>query len=144
MQIRSQTTWTVWCFPQRSISDSRRIYIIALTPCTTNAISQNQSYLRISQIEYCYFSLVTVVSCMPKCKKIVHMARNIIGQKLSYTRVNNHIQFHELVVELPRVLICSARNRMAQVHEAIQRGDTRLWQHENEVGSKPKGVCRGR
>ena len=28
----------------------------------------------------------------------------IIGQKLSYTTVNNHIQFHELVVEYPRVL----------------------------------------
>ena len=32
----------------------------------------------------------------------------IIGQKLSYTTVNNHIQFHELVVEFPRVLISSA------------------------------------
>ena len=32
----------------------------------------------------------------------------VIGQKLSYTTVNNHIQFHELVVEFPRVLISSA------------------------------------
>ena len=32
----------------------------------------------------------------------------IIGQKLSYTTVNSHIQFHELVVEFPRVLISSA------------------------------------
>ena len=31
----------------------------------------------------------------------------IIGQKLSYTTVNNHIQFHELVVEFSRVLISS-------------------------------------
>ena len=35
----------------------------------------------------------------------------IIGQKLSYTTVNNHIQFHELVVEFPRVLITSASKR---------------------------------
>ena len=32
----------------------------------------------------------------------------IIAQKLSYTTVNNHIQFHELVVEFPRILISSA------------------------------------
>ena len=32
----------------------------------------------------------------------------VIRQKLSYTTVNNHIQFHELVVEFPRVLISSA------------------------------------
>ena len=32
----------------------------------------------------------------------------VIGQKLSYTPVNNHIQFHELVVEFPRILISSA------------------------------------
>ena len=32
----------------------------------------------------------------------------IIGQKLSYTIVNNHIQFHELVVEFPIVLMSSA------------------------------------
>ena len=32
----------------------------------------------------------------------------IIGQKLSYTTVNNRIQFHELVVEFPRVLTISA------------------------------------
>ena len=33
---------------------------------------------------------------------------DIIGQKLSYTTVNNHIQFHDLVVEFPKVLISSA------------------------------------
>ena len=32
----------------------------------------------------------------------------VIGQRLSYTTVNNHIQFHELVVEFPRVLRSSA------------------------------------
>ena len=32
----------------------------------------------------------------------------VIGQKLSYTTLNNHIQFHDLVVEFPRVLISSA------------------------------------
>ena len=32
----------------------------------------------------------------------------ITAQKLSYTTVNNHIQFHELVVEFPRSLISSA------------------------------------
>ena len=32
----------------------------------------------------------------------------IIGQKLSYTTVNNHIQFHKLVAEFPRALISSA------------------------------------
>ena len=32
----------------------------------------------------------------------------IIVQKLSYTTVNNYFQFHELVVEFPRVLISSA------------------------------------
>ena len=31
----------------------------------------------------------------------------VIGQKLSYTTVNNHIQFHQFVVEFPRVLISS-------------------------------------
>ena len=32
----------------------------------------------------------------------------VIVQKLSYTTVNNPIQFHELVVEFPRILISSA------------------------------------
>ena len=32
----------------------------------------------------------------------------IIRQKLSYTTVNNHIQFHEFVIEFPRVLISGA------------------------------------
>ena len=31
-----------------------------------------------------------------------------MGQKLSYTTMNNHFQFHELVIEFPRVLISSA------------------------------------
>ena len=31
-----------------------------------------------------------------------------VGQKLSYLTVNNHTQFHEFVVEFPRVLIFSA------------------------------------
>ena len=32
----------------------------------------------------------------------------VIGQKLSYTTVNKHIQFHELVQEFPRVLVSNA------------------------------------
>ena len=32
----------------------------------------------------------------------------VIGQKLPYTTVNNHIQFHKLVVEFPRVLVSNA------------------------------------
>ena len=49
----------------------------------------------------------------------------IIGQKLSYTTVNNHIQFHELVVEYPRVLISGASKTewfkfMKQFKGAIQ------------------------
>jgi len=32
----------------------------------------------------------------------------ITGQKLSNTTMNNHVQFHELVVEFPRVLISGA------------------------------------
>ena len=32
----------------------------------------------------------------------------VIGQKLSYTTVNKHIQFHELVLEFPRVLVSNA------------------------------------
>ena len=32
----------------------------------------------------------------------------VIGQKLSYTTVNKHIQFHELVQEFPRVLLSNA------------------------------------
>ena len=36
----------------------------------------------------------------------------VIGQKLSYKTVNNHIQFHKLVVEFPRVLVSNAsKNR---------------------------------
>ena len=40
-------------------------------------------------------------------KKII-WKEYVIGQKLSHTTVNNHIQFHELVVEFSRVLISSA------------------------------------
>ena len=32
----------------------------------------------------------------------------VIGQKLSYTTVNKHIQFHDLVQEFPRVLVSSS------------------------------------
>ena len=32
----------------------------------------------------------------------------VIGQKQSYTTVNKHIQFHELVLEFPRVLVSYA------------------------------------
>ena len=32
----------------------------------------------------------------------------VIGQKRSYTTVNNHIQLNKLVVELPRVLVSNA------------------------------------
>ena len=35
-------------------------------------------------------------------KKNITWKEYIIGQKLSYTTVNNHIQFHELVVEYPQ------------------------------------------
>ena len=41
-------------------------------------------------------------------RKNIIWNEHIIGQKLSYTTVNNHIQFHEVVVEFPRVLICNA------------------------------------
>ena len=49
----------------------------------------------------------------------------VFGQKLSYTTVNNHIQFHELVVEFRRVLISSASKRewfkfMNQLKRAIR------------------------
>ena len=53
----------------------------------------------------------------------------IIGQKLSYTTVNNHIQFYELVVEFPRVLISGASKTelfkfMKQFKGAIQDDDS--------------------
>ena len=32
----------------------------------------------------------------------------VIGQKLSYTTVNKHIQFHEFVLEFPRVVVSNA------------------------------------
>ena len=41
-------------------------------------------------------------------QKNITWKENIIGQKLSYTTVNNHIRFHKLAVEFPRVLISSA------------------------------------
>ena len=52
----------------------------------------------------------------------------IIGQKLSYTTVNNHI-FHELVVEFPRVLISSASKKewfqfMKEIKAAIRDDDS--------------------
>ena len=53
----------------------------------------------------------------------------IIGQKLSYTTVNNDIQFQELVVEFPRVLISGASKTewfkfMKQFKGAIQDDDS--------------------
>ena len=53
----------------------------------------------------------------------------IIGQKPSYLTVNNHIQFHELVVDLPRVLISGASKTewfkfMKQFKGAIQDDDS--------------------
>ena len=41
-------------------------------------------------------------------QKKITWKEQIIAQKLSYTTVNNHIQFHELVVEFLRSLISSA------------------------------------
>ena len=51
-----------------------------------------------------------IYSKMPEdcLQKNIIWKEYIIGQKLSYTTVNNHIQFHELVVEFPRVLISGA------------------------------------
>ena len=53
----------------------------------------------------------------------------IIGKKLSYTTVNNHIQSQELVVEFPRVLISSANKTewfkfMKQLRGAIRDDDS--------------------
>ena len=53
----------------------------------------------------------------------------INGQKLSYTTVNNHIQFHKLVAEIPRVLISSASKTewfqfMKQFRRAIRDNDS--------------------
>ena len=53
----------------------------------------------------------------------------IIGQKLSYTTVNNHIQFYELVAEFPRVLISGASKTenfkfMKQFKRVIQDDDS--------------------
>ena len=53
----------------------------------------------------------------------------IIVQKLSSTTVNNHFQFHELVVEFPRVLISGASKTelfkfMKQFEGAIQDDDS--------------------
>ena len=41
-------------------------------------------------------------------QKNITWKENIIGQKLSHTSGNDHIQFQEFVVEFPRVLISSA------------------------------------
>ena len=61
-------------------------------------------------------------------KKNITWKEYIIGQKLSYTTVNNHIQFYELVVEFPRVLISGASQTewfkfMKQFKGAIQNDD---------------------
>ena len=69
----------------------------------------------------------------------------ISGKKLSYTTVNNHIQFHELVVELPTVLVSSASTtEWFKFMNQLKGGDRRWRKHENEVGCKSKIVCRGR
>ena len=48
-------------------------------------------------------------------QKNVTWKEYIIGQRISYTSVNNHIQFQKLVAEFPRLLISSAKkNRMFQ------------------------------
>ena len=62
-------------------------------------------------------------------KKNITWKEYIIGQKLSYTTVNNHIQFHELVVEYPIVLISGASKTewfkfMKQFKGAIQNDDS--------------------
>ena len=62
-------------------------------------------------------------------KKIITWKEYIIGQKLSYTTVNNHFQFHEFVVEFPRVLISGASKTewfkfMKQFKGAIQDDDS--------------------
>ena len=90
VHMRSQTKRTVWCFPQWSISDSRRIYIRALTPRTTNDLLEKQPYLRIKQIECCYFLIVTVVSSIPECGTIVY--RRIIYGKNMLLGKNYHTQ----------------------------------------------------
>ena len=56
----------------------------------TNATSQISSYLRIRQIEYCYFLLVTVVSSIPKCEKIAYR-RISHGKNISLDK-NYHTQ----------------------------------------------------
>ena len=53
----------------------------------------------------------------------------IIGQKLSYTTMNNHIQFQELVVEFTRVLISGSSKTerfkfMKQFKGAVQDDDS--------------------
>ena len=59
-------------------------------------------------------------------QKIIIWKEYVIGPKLSYTTVNKHIQFHELVLEFPRVLVPNAKkNRVVQVYESLQGGDTR-------------------
>ena len=64
----------------------------------------------------------------------------IIGQKLSHTTVNNHIHFHEFLVEFPRVLTSNASKTesfkfMKQFKGAIRDDDslkTRLATSLNE------------
>ena len=71
-----------------------------------------------------------IYSKMRDClQKKITWKEYIIGQKLSYTTVNNHIQFHELVVEFPRVLISGASKTewfkfMKQFKGVIQYDDS--------------------
>ena len=41
-------------------------------------------------------------------QKNIIWKEHVIGQKLSYTTVNEHIQFHKLLLEFPRVLVSNA------------------------------------
>ena len=71
-----------------------------------------------------------IYSKMRDClQKNITWKEYIIGQKLSYTTVNNHIQFHKLVAEFPRVLISSASKAewfqfMKQFKVAIRDDDS--------------------
>ena len=62
----------------------------------------------------------------------------ITGQKLSYTTVNNYIQFHELVAKFRRVLVSNATKTewfkfMKQFKEVIQDDDSmKTWLSANQ------------
>ena len=61
-------------------------------------------------------------------QKNIKWKEYVIGQKLSYTTVNKHIQFHELVQEFPRVLVSNASKTewfKFVSHFKLQRCNTR-------------------